>query len=238
MSEQRTWFIKGCNKGTGHVLAKVIQAAGNRVAMMARAKHNEGDLLTRYPETAFSHQLDLTCQSDIPQKDTTVGTVTARGIEPPDPRQPDRADLGRHTRLGNAQVQPPAARRENPDGSRNQRSSPTASDTSADRSLTRWRRFADSGKRPLTESAPTSRRHMGSHGPCLRIHFRTGKRPDSENRCDTWTFGHLLRPRRRGPRRTSPIKCPWAARARPSNLSTSLGKTLVKPESVIPLPWE
>lgn len=65
MSDSRTWFITGCDKGMGHVFAETILAAGDRVVVTARDKASVAALLAQYPRTSFGYTLDVTQPKDI-----------------------------------------------------------------------------------------------------------------------------------------------------------------------------
>src|SRR5690349_8960509 len=65
MSDQKTWFITGCDKGMGYAFAETILAFGDRVVITARDKANIAALLEKYPDTAFGYELDITRQADI-----------------------------------------------------------------------------------------------------------------------------------------------------------------------------
>jgi NAD(P)-dependent dehydrogenase (short-subunit alcohol dehydrogenase family) len=60
MSEQKTWFITGCDKGMGYVFAETFLEQGDRVVVTARDIANIQPLLQRYPGTALGYQLDVT----------------------------------------------------------------------------------------------------------------------------------------------------------------------------------
>lgn len=65
MSDQKTWFITGCDKGMGYAFAETILAFGDRVVVTARDKANVDALLQEYPHTAFGYTLDVTLPADI-----------------------------------------------------------------------------------------------------------------------------------------------------------------------------
>lgn len=67
MTDQKTWFITGCDKGMGHVFAEVLLAAGERVVLTARDIGNVAELVAQYPLAASAYQLDVTNPGQVRQ---------------------------------------------------------------------------------------------------------------------------------------------------------------------------
>ncbi|MGE0383387.1 MAG: oxidoreductase [Gammaproteobacteria bacterium] len=65
MTDTRTWFITGCDKGMGHAFAERILERGDRVVATARDPANVADLVTKYHNRAHGYQLDVTNAGQI-----------------------------------------------------------------------------------------------------------------------------------------------------------------------------
>ncbi|MDY0038296.1 MAG: oxidoreductase [Zoogloea oleivorans] len=65
MSDKKTWFITGCDKGMGYAFADVILAHGDQVVVTARDLNNVKPLLEGYPDTAYGFTLDVTKPQNI-----------------------------------------------------------------------------------------------------------------------------------------------------------------------------
>lgn len=60
MTNQMTWLITGAGTGLGRALARHVLDEGDRVVLATRAGHDLSELLTSYPDTALSVELDVT----------------------------------------------------------------------------------------------------------------------------------------------------------------------------------
>lgn len=65
MTMQKTWFITGAARGFGRVWAQAALERGDRVCITARSVSALGDLVERYPETAFALPLDVTDRGSV-----------------------------------------------------------------------------------------------------------------------------------------------------------------------------
>jgi len=65
MSQQKTWFITGCDSGMGHAVAKEVLSRGDTVILTARDVANVQPLVAAHPERSFAYQLDVTDQERV-----------------------------------------------------------------------------------------------------------------------------------------------------------------------------
>jgi NADP-dependent 3-hydroxy acid dehydrogenase YdfG len=63
--KEKAWFISGCSTGFGRALATHVLKTGYKVILSARKLEDVQDLVSKYPETAKSVQLDLEDQASI-----------------------------------------------------------------------------------------------------------------------------------------------------------------------------
>lgn len=61
----KVWFITGCSTGFGREIAKFVLEQGNKVAVTSRNTDDIKDIVSQYPETSISLQLDVTKPLEI-----------------------------------------------------------------------------------------------------------------------------------------------------------------------------